>query len=459
MPTLRKRTELPVTAAAAFAWHERPGALERLTPPWASMTVEQPPDGLAVGTQVVLRTGIGPIRPRWVAEHVVYDPPREFRDVQRSGPFAQWDHRHLFEDLPAGRSALTDEVTYRLPLERALPPFARRLLDRQVERMFAYRHDRTLADLTAHANANAKERTMRVAITGASGMIGRALSAFLTTGGHEVVPMVRRQAGPGQIGWDPTRGTVETEKLRGVDAVVHLAADPIQPRPLTDDKRARLRNSRVDGTRTIATALAAMSDGPQTLVFASGSNVYGHRGDEILTEDSAPGTDGFLTQIVHDWEAAAEPARAAGLRVVAVRTGIVLDRAATILKALGTLTRLGAAAPVGSGQQYWPWISIDDTVGLYLHALTNAEVAGPLNASAPTPVTNEDFTRTLAKVLRRPVLPLRVPKFVPALLLRRELADALLFTSMRMTPAKAEATGYTFASPSLEQTLRDLYGR
>ena len=457
MPTLRRRTELPVPAAEAFAWHERPGALERLTPPWAAMTVEQPPDGLAVGTNVILRTGIGPIRPRWVAEHVVYDPPHEFRDVQRSGPFAQWDHRHRFEDLGDGRSALTDEVTYRLPLERLVPAAARRMLDRRVDRMFAYRQQRTLADLAAHAAI--QEPPMRIAVTGSSGMIGRALMAFLTTGGHEAIPMVRRPAGPGEISWDPQRGIVDVERLRGVDAVVHLAADPIEPRPLTEDKRRRLRDSRIDGTRTIASAMALADGGPRTLVMASGANIYGDRGDEPLTEDSALGSAGFLTQIARDWERAADPARDAGIRVVAVRTGIVLDRAATVMKALGTVTRLGAAAPVGSGRQYWPWISIHDTVGLYLHALATPAIDGPLNASAPHPVTNAEFTATLAKVLRRPVLPLRVPKLVPSLLLRRELADALLFTSMRMLPARAEATDYTFASPDLEQTLRDLYGR
>ena len=457
MPTLRRRIELPVSAPEAFAWHERAGALDRLTPPWAAMTVEQPPDGLAVGTRVVLRTGIGPIRPRWVAEHVVYDPPHEFRDVQRSGPFAQWDHRHLFEALGPHRSALTDEVTYRLPLERLLPATARRMLDRRVERMFTYRQQRTLADLAAHAAI--QEQPMRIAVTGASGLIGRALSAFLTTGGHEVVPMVRRPAGHGEISWDPRRGAVEAHKLRGMDAVVHLAADPIEPRPLTDDKRRRLRDSRVDGTRTIASAMASLDDGPRTLVMASGANIYGDRGDEVLTEDSAPGTHGFLTEIAREWEQAADPARDAGIRVVAVRTGIVLDRAATVMKALGTVTRLGSAAPVGSGRQYWPWISIHDTVGIYLHAIATADLDGSLNASAPQPVTNADFTRTLAKVLHRPVLPLRVPKFVPSLLLRRELADALLFTSMRMIPARAEATGYQFVSPDLEQTLRDLYGR
>lgn len=458
MPTLRRRIELPVPAADAFAWHERPGALERLTPPWAPVMAEQPPTSLAVGTKVILRAGIGPIRPRWVAEHVVYDPPHEFRDVQRSGPFAVWDHRHRFEDLPGGRSALTDEVTYELPFGRLGHVLGGRIVDRQIARMFAYRHHRTLADLTAHAAQ--QETTMKVAITGASGMIGRALSAFLSTGGHDVLRMVRRPAGgPDEVSWDPQAGSVDMEKLRGVDAVIHLAADPIQPRPLTDAKRRSLRDSRVDGTRTIAQALASMDDGPRVLLSASGANIYGDRGDEQLTEDSAPGNTGFLTELAHEWEGATRPAQDAGVRVVHVRTGIVLDRSATVLKALGTLTRLGGAAPVGTGRQHWPWVSLDDTVGLYHHALTTPDISGPFNATSPNPVTNEVFTRTLAKVLRRPMLPIRVPRFAPSLLLGRELADSLLFTSMRVIPLRAVATGYEFRHTDLEAALRALYGR
>ena len=301
---------------------------------------------------------------------------------------------------------------------------------------------------------------MKVAITGASGMIGRALGAFLTTGGHEVFALVRRPAtNPNEIRWDPAAGTVDTDRLRGVDAVIHLAADPIQARPLTPAKRRSLHDSRVQGTRTIATALARMTDGPKVLLSASGSNIYGDRGDEILTEASAPGTGGLLCEIAKDWEAATAPAAAAGIRVVLVRTGIVLDRAATVLKALGTVTRLGGAAPLGTGQQYWPWVSIDDTVGLYHHALVNPQIEGPFIASGPDPVTNEEFTRTLARVLHRPVLPLRIPRAAPALLLGKELAASLLFTSMRMVPVRAQETGYAFAHPTLDAALRDLYGR
>lgn len=300
---------------------------------------------------------------------------------------------------------------------------------------------------------------MKIAITGASGLIGTALSAFLTTGGHSVVPMVRREAKEDEARWDPATGTVDTDALRGVDAVVHLAADPIQPRPLTAAKAQSLRDSRVSGTRTIAEALARMDDGPRTFVSASGVNFYGDRGDETLTENSAGGEDGFLAPITRAWEAATQPAADAGIRTVIVRTGIVLERDATIIKALGLVTRLGAAAPVGSGRQYWPWVSIDDTVGIYHHALTNAEISGPINACSPNPVTNEEFTRTLARVLRRPVLPLKVPKFAPALLLGRKQAGSLLFTSMRVLPHKAQQTGYVFRSPELEPTLRDLFGR
>jgi hypothetical protein len=458
MPTLRKRIELPVSAAEAFAWHERAGALERLTPPWAAMTVEQPPANLHVGSQVVLRTGIGPIRPRWVAEHVVYDPPHEFRDVQRSGPFALWDHRHLFTDLPGGRCALIDEVRYRLPFGRLGQLLAGRFIDRRLQAMFDYRHAQTRADLAALAIQD--EAPMKVAITGASGLIGRSLTAFLTSRGHEVFAMVRRPPrDDSEIRWDPETGRVDTERLRGVDAVVHLAADPISPRPLTAAKKRSMRDSRVHGTRTIAEALARMDDGPRTLISASGSNIYGDRGDEVLTEASAPGSGGFMCEIVKEWEAATLPAGEAGVRVVLMRTGIVLDRGATILQVLGTVTRLGGAAPLGTGRQYWPWVSLDEAVGLYHHALTHPEISGPFNACGPESVTNEEFTRTLAKVLHRPVLPLRIPRAVPALLLRRELADSLLFTSMRMRPDRAIETGYQHVHPTLEAALRHLYGR
>jgi len=456
------RSELPSPVEEAFAWHERPGALQRLSPPWERTTVLQAPTSLAVGTRVIFRLDVlGPIGPRWVAEHVAYDPPNEFRDVQRSGPFAAWDHRHRFRPLGGDTCELSDEVEYRLPLGGLGDAVASAAIRRRLQRMFAYRHRQTAADLAAHAKARqGGTPRMHVAITGASGLIGSALGAFLTTGGHTVTRLVRRApTAPDQARWDPEAGTVDLEALRGVDAVVHLAADPITPLPLTQAKRRSLTDSRVDGTRTIASALARMSDGPRVLVSASGVNVYGDHGSEVVTEDTPVGGEGFLTDLALRWEAAAQPARDAGVRVVSVRTGVVVDPQAMILKVLGTLAKGGAAAPLGNGKQWWPWISLDDTVGIYHHALATAEVDGALNATAPMPVTNREFTRTLTRVLHRPMIPFAVPAAIPRAVLGADLADDLLFRSMRVVPARAETTGYVFRHRDLETGLRHVLGR
>ncbi len=287
------RTEVPAPPAEVFAWHERPGALQRLTPPWEATTVVQPPASLRVGTTVVLRTGIvGRAGPRWVAEHVAYDPPHEFRDVQRSGPFAAWDHRHRFRPLDGDRTELSDEVTYRLPLGSLGHAVAGPLVRRRLERMFAYRHRQTVEDLAAHRREQRRgSGLMHVAIAGASGLIGSALAAYLTTGGHQVTRLVRRPpSSPGEVRWDPAAGTIDAAGLRGVDAVVNVAGTNIGGSRFTPEHKQRVLDSRVQGTRLLAETLAAMDDGPRVLVNGSAIGYYGNdRGDEVLTEESASG--------------------------------------------------------------------------------------------------------------------------------------------------------------------------
>ena len=305
---------------------------------------------------------------------------------------------------------------------------------------------------------------MQVAVTGSSGLIGHALSARLAGAGHAVVPLVRGPSSdPRAVRWDPERGELDPERLRGVDAVVHLAGESFSgegllPQRWTPAKRRRLLQSRVRGTATLAEGLATLADGPRTLVCASAIGFYGDRGDEVLTEDSGPG-GGFLAEVVQAWEAAAYPAREAGLRVVHTRIGIVQTPAGGALARLARVFRLTGAARFGNGRQYMSWVSLDDVAAALQHAVESQAVGGVVNVTAPTPVTNAEYTRILARVLRRPVLPVGVPAFAPGLLVGRDLVSELLYFSQRVLPERLPATGFSFADRDLETALRRLLER
>jgi uncharacterized protein len=305
---------------------------------------------------------------------------------------------------------------------------------------------------------------MLVAVTGASGLIGTALVERLRAGGHQVLRLTRsRPAAPDQVHWDPAAGELDPDALAKADAVVHLAAKGIGEDLRWNDRIKReLLSSRVEGTGLVARTMAELAarsggnQGPRLLLCASGVHYYGDRGDAVLTEADAGGP-GFLAGVARRWEAAADPARAAGLRVVHLRTGLVQDIGGAGLPKQVLLFRFGLGGRLGSGRQWLSWISLDDIVGAYLHVLTHDELEGPVNAVAPDPVTNAEFTRVLARVLGRPAF-FHVPAIAPRLVLG-ELADELLFTSLRARPARLLETGYTFESPDLETTLRHTLGR
>ncbi len=298
---------------------------------------------------------------------------------------------------------------------------------------------------------------MKIAITGASGLIGSALVPFLTTGGHEVVRLVRRApAGPAEAAWDPVRGTVDRGALDGVDAVVHLAGESIAEGRWTDAKKEKLRSSRLGPTRGLAEALASLPRPPKVLVSSSAVGYYGDRGDAWLDETSAAGAD-FLGRLAAEWERAAQPAADAGTRVVNLRTGIVLSPKGGALRKMLTPFKAGVGGVLGPGTQYMSWIAIDDLLGAVHHALVTDGLAGPVNAVAPEPVTNEAFTKTLARVLGRPAIA-PVPAFALRLLFG-EIADAALLSSTRVRPGRLLATGYRFRFTDLESALRHLLGR
>ena len=299
---------------------------------------------------------------------------------------------------------------------------------------------------------------MLVAVTGASGLIGTAVVRRLQAEGHQVLRLTRsRPSGPDQVQWDPMAGRLDPDALAKADAVVHLAARNIGDRlRWTAATKRDLLQTRVEGTGLVAGTMAGLTEGPRVLVCASGIGFYGDRGDEVLTEASNGG-HGFLADVVRRWEEAADPARAAGLRVVHLRTGPVQTAAGAGLPKQALMFRLGVGGRLGSGRQWLSWISLDDIAGAYLHVLTRQDLDGPVNAVAPNPVTNAEFTATLARILRRPAV-LHIPAFGPRLVLG-EAADELLFVSQRARPARLQATGYRFQFPELEPALRQTLGR
>ena len=432
-----------------FAWHTRPGAMRRLVPPWQPMRVVKETESLADGTAILgLPGGL-----RWIARHdpAAYEPPRQFRDVLSSDGLMTlppriigwWRHTHRFSDVGDGTTGMHDEVDTTVP-------------GAMLRSTFAYRHRQLAEDLSAHRDAtNAGGRPMVIAMTGSSGLVGTALAAFLSTGGHRVIRLVRRDPlNADERRWEPSKPAADL--LDGVDAVVHLAGESIAGR-FTDAHRRAIRDSRIEPTRRLAEVAAAASGGPRTFVSASAIGFYGYDcGDTVLDEDSPRG-DGFLADVVADWEAATAPAADAGLRVVTVRTGIVQSSAGGTLKLLRPLFAAGLGGRLGSGRQWLSWIGIDDLLDIYYRALYDTRLTGPVNAVGPEPVRNAEYTRALAATLHRPAL-LPVPSFGPRLLLGKQGAVELAEANQRVRPGRLDALGHRFRSTTVTDALAHQLG-
>lgn len=297
---------------------------------------------------------------------------------------------------------------------------------------------------------------MRVVVSGASGLIGSALCASLTGDGHEVVKLVRRGAGAGEVQWDPKHSQLSVGALEGTDAVIHLAGAGIGDHRWTDAYKAEIRDSRVLSTELLAKAIAGCDNGPKVMLSGSAIGCYGDSGDRELDENSPLATD-FLADVCRVWEAATGAAEAAGTRVVHLRTGIVLAAQGGALGKMLPLFKLGLGGKFGNGRQWQSWISLDDEVGAIRHLLTT-EVRGPVNLTAPNPVTGSEFAHTLGKVLHRPSF-VPVPSFGPKLLLGGELVEALLLSGQRVLPKALQASGYKFQHETLEVALRAVLDR
>lgn len=454
--TLDYRTTISAPADDVLAWHANPGALERLTPPWMDVRVLASEGGIAPGGTATVRVPVlGPMGFSWTLVHEASPDGPGFVDVQQDGPFAAWRHEHRF--LPDGpdRSILNDRLTYELPFG-ALGGIANGRLAARMNELFAFRHRRTQIDIARHGAADL-DRPLKIAITGASGLVGARLSAFLRAGGHEVFPLVRRRPRAGnEIFWSPGSGEIDAAALEGIDAVVHLAGVSIAGGRWTKARKTAIRDSRVEGTRLLARTLAELREPPRVFVSASAVGYYGDTGNTTLTERS-PAGDGFLADVCESWESAALPAARAGIRVVHPRFGLVLAGEGGLLPILAKVFQTGVGGPLGNGKQFMSWIGLDDLVGILLEAIVNDGLDGPVNAVAPHPVSNRTFSKTLAAVLRRPAL---FPTPAPLMRLAAgQLADELILASQRAVPERLEEAGFRFAFPTLEQTLRHELGR
>jgi uncharacterized protein len=449
------KSHFPCSADELYAWHSRPGALERLIPPWEKTMVVSKAGGIAPGGRVEMRMHVGPVPYRWQALHIDDNPGIMFRDIQQKGPFSSWSHSHLFTDSGSG-SLLEDRIEFRLPGHVFLPDILKNQVHDVLRRTFRYRHATLLEDLIVHRQYS--RRPLRILVTGASGVLGRALLPFLTTGGHRVWTLVRRRPDPEkqEIHWDPMAGAIDRQALPELDAVIHLAGEYIGLNRWTADKKQRVIDSRVQGTALLARTLAAMPAPPQVFLSASAIGFYGDQGNNLLDEGAAAGHD-FISRVCSLWEKETAPAEAAGIRTVHMRIGVVLTPRGGALQQLLTTAPIGFFRRFGSGRQYVSWIGIDDTITAMLHCLSCPELRGPVNIAAPAPVTNTELMRTLGKVLHRPLLP---P--LSGWILRTiygQMATEILLSGNAVSSAKLTASGFHFRHPTLEGLLRRQLGR
>lgn len=459
--TFTFRSPMPASADALYAWHARPGAFERLQPPWERTQVVGTSGAFGTdGQRLEIRTNVfGPIKASWVAEMYDFRPGMQFRDRQVKGPFASWEHTHSFLADGPERSFLDERIEYRVPGGLLGRLFGGRLVRKRLEAMFRYRHALTASDLRRHAKLPAP---LKVAVTGSRGLVGSDVVSFLLGGGHTITRLVSGEFGAPNDGtawvrWHP-KGALDPDVLAGHDAVIHLAGDGIASGRWSAAKKAKILDSRATPTRHLAEAIAALPEGqrPKVFVSASAVGVYGDRGDEVLTEDSPAGT-GFLADVCKAWESAAEPAARAGVRVVHPRIGVVLTPKGGALRPQLLPFKMGAGAVLGGGKQWLPWITLNDLVGVLHECAVNGSLRGPVNACAPNPVTNREFTKTLGRVLRRPAF-FWLPRFALRAMFG-EVADAAMLASLRGVPSKLAAAGFAFDHPELEPALRFLLGK
>jgi len=471
MRLFEKSSILEGSCESVFGYHLAPWALRRLIPPWEKVDVQESEPGIVEGCVKSLHlrpfSWLPWVRVGWTAEHRNFQPPHQFEDIQVDGPMRHWIHRHLCEPIDSDRTRLTDRIEFQAKGLKWGSDRIEGWVESQLQTAFAYRHQLMQHDMALHAWMG-RPKPGRVAITGATGLVGQRLASLLSVLGHDVWPVLRRNArgelsghrsfpplGDKYLIWSPENGIEDRDRWEGLDACIHLAGKNIAAARWTASFKRELVQSRVDATKVLSQQLAALSHPPRAFVSASAVGIYGDQGEAIVTELTGPSAS-FLGELAKDWESASRPLEERGIRTAHVRLAMVLSSREGALARMLPLFRCGLGGKIGNGQQWWSWIDVEDAASIFYWMAFDDRASGAFNGVAPTVVRNVEFTECLAKTMNRmAVLP------APAFALRWMLggmADPLLLASCRAVPSRLEEIGFPFRYATLESSLASQLG-
>ena len=455
--TYVKRSQLNHSANTVFNWHCREGAFERLNPPWQPAETIEKLGSIDDNGTITIKTKIGPLSAKWFLKHTDFIQDRQFADILIKGPFSYWKHIHKIEPQNEDTCILEDEIEYSMHggiIGNILGgPIVKNLL----QKMFTYRHNVLRSDLRSHSRHQPDDVT-KILISGSTGLIGQALSSYLSTGGHQVVRLVRNSNlnDEGTIFWDPLNHIIDSESLEGFDYVIHLAGENVGESRWTKKKKARISDSRINSTKFLAESLSNLKCPPKALLCASATGYYGDAGNDLLNEQSPNGT-GFLAQVVDEWERSTRSATDQGIRVVNLRFGVVINPMGGALKKLLMPFKLGFGGKIGHGKQYMSWISLDDAICAIHHLMINSTVEGPINIASPNTVTNKEFTKQLGTSLRKPTVA-TIPAFIIKIMFG-QMGKETILASTRVDSTKLSQSGYAYIFPRIEEALEHYLGK
>ena len=461
MPIFEHRAEHNANITEIWNWHNSQGALRRIMPEWESIK----PMNVGVienDDETIFQVKIGPIKKTWVARHHSVIAGETFADRMIRGPFSAWNHVHNFESTSDNNTMIHDHIEYKLPFHILTGWSAGITVLPRLRQMFKYRSNRVTNDIR-QIQATAELPRQKVLVSGSTGMIGLQLCAFLEAAGHEVHRLIRvntklpPDVNSSQIiRWNDRTGEVLEGDFNGFDTIIHLAGAGIGDKRWSKKRKQLIRDSRVIPTENLSRIISTLDQPPKTLMCGSAIGFYGDRGTEVLTESSSAGND-FVTDLCSQWEKATYEAKKVGIRVINLRSGIVVTPLGGALVKLLRPAKLGGGGPVGGGRQMQSWISLDDEIFAIHHLMMNDTCVGAYNLTSPNAVSQKQFARILGRVLRRPAL-LPLPGFVIKILFG-EMGQKLVLEGQNVQPKRLQESGFEFTYPNLEMCLRNCLGK